>query len=200
MIRITTVTGTELYHRYPGQSAAQPVHVKLDCRGDGTLSASHSPEIGNAVPFAVYHGHVRQWGIPALQAGAADTLLAEIAPLAERVVAGYSAGWDGNNTVADFTADAERAIEEISELCEASRGSDDDRVVVWEAGDYYGAVGSYTAQCRELGITATTTDDELDSIEVREDGKAAAERIHEIEGHAKHLRYLRDWARSAEEA
>ena len=90
-ITVRPVAGTELYTRYPGQSAAQSCHVELDAER-GTLSAASNPEIGNAVPMAVHHGRVLRWQIQPLRADAANALLAEIAPLAERVVAGYEVG------------------------------------------------------------------------------------------------------------
>jgi hypothetical protein len=45
----------------------------------------------------------------------------EIAPLAERVVAGYERHWDGNNHVARFTEDAQIALRRIADLFEIRR-------------------------------------------------------------------------------
>jgi hypothetical protein len=189
--------GTSLHHRYPRQTSPQDCYVQLDCE-TGKLLADWNGEIGNAVPVRVHHGHVQRWGIPALRDGAANALLEEIAPLAERVVAGYDSEWDGNNHVAAFDDDASEAIVEISALCERAEGdAQEDGVRVWDAADWYGGVGDHDAQRRSLGITAATTDAELDAIETREDESAKGNECDEIEGHAKHLHMLRDEAREA---
>lgn len=183
-----------LYHRYDGQGSAQDCYIWLDCE-TSQLGASHDAETGNAIPFAVYYGHTQRWSIPALKADAANALLEEIAPLAARVIAGYSSEWDGSN-FADFDADAEAARDEITALCERATNSADesDCVNVWDAGSWYGAAGSRDQQRAELGITAATTDAELDEIETREDASARADGCDVIEGHADYLRRLRDEA------
>jgi hypothetical protein len=189
--------GTSLHHRYAGQSEPQDCFVALNCES-GRLYASHNTEIGNAVPFAVHHGHVQRWSIPALRDGAANDLLDELAPIAERIVAGYVSRWDGHNHVAKFTADATEAIDEIRAACEAveARDDSDDAVSVWDAGSWFGGVGSYDQQRAALGITATTTDEELDAIMEREEATASAEGVDILDGATKHLRGLRDEARA----
>lgn len=186
---------TELHHRYRGQTSAQDCYVWLNCK-TSKLGASHDAEIGNAVPFAVHHGHTQRWSIPALKADAANALLEEIAPLAARVVAGYSSEWDGSNHVANFNADAEAAREEIEALCErATNGADEsDTVNVWEASAWYSGVGSRDQQRDALKITAETTDAELGEIETREDASAKSDGCDMIEGHADYLRSIRDEA------
>ena len=98
-MQIKTVEGKKLHHQYPGQTSPQPCYVELDCEAEN-LSADWNGELGNAVPLSVWHGHTRRWAIPALQAQAANSLLDEIAPLAQRVIDGYTSEWDGNNHVA----------------------------------------------------------------------------------------------------
>lgn len=194
-VTVAEVSGNELHCRYPGQTSAQPCHVELDCES-GALCAEYDTEIGNAVPMRVYHGHVQRWGIPALRARFANALLEEIAPLAERVVAGYDSEWNGHNNVATFDADATAAMAEIGDLCErAESDAQDDGIRVWDAGDWYQGTGDHDAQRLALGITATTTDEELDAIEAREDASAQGNDCDVIEGHAKHLLMLRDEAR-----
>lgn len=123
---------TALHCHYDRQSEAQPCYIELDCKTE-TLRADYNGEIGNAIPFSVYHGHTQRWGIPMLTADAANGLLGRIAPLAERVVAGYDEKWDGNNHVATFTDDAQSAIEEIEALCDIE---EDESLCVteWDAG------------------------------------------------------------------
>ena len=108
----------------------------------------------------------RRWSIPCLRESAANTLL-EIAPLASRVVAGYSSSGTAP-TAPLFTDDAQEAIEEIAALCDAADPSDGVRA--WDAGDWLTASGENTSRetvRSELRIGADTTDDELGAIEAR---------------------------------
>lgn len=187
-ITVTEVEGDALHRQYRGQGAPQPCFVELDCDTD-TLSAAYNPEIGNGVPVAVWHNRAVRWPIPALTAESANGLLAEILPEAERVLAGYECVWDGHNHVGRYTEDAREAIEAVQS--QSDRDWDGQTIEVWDAGDWYGAVGGHDSQRHDLGITAATTDDELAAIETREDGQAHP-RV--IEGLAHHLTMLRDEA------
>ncbi|MFI8944103.1 helix-turn-helix domain-containing protein [Streptomyces syringium] len=161
----------ELYLHYDGQSEAQPAYIELDTQ-DGTLHADCNAEIGGAVPSSVYHGLHRRYGIPALTADAANRVMQEIAPLAERIIAGTEAEWDGNNTVAVLSDDALAAEEELEAHLglpsqehgysdEPNQGFDDgDLIAVW---DIDGATNG--CEVDEYDITADTTDDRLDEIE-----------------------------------
>ena len=196
-IEIASVTGNELFRHYRGQTSAQPCNVSLDCRS-GKLRAEYNPEIGNAIPAAEYHGHVQTWSIPCLRESAANALLSEIAPLASRVVAGYSSEWDGSNRAALFTDDAQEAIEEIAALCDAADPSDGVRA--WDAGDWLTASGNTSREAvrSELGIGADTTDDELGAIEARVEEEAAASGEADVlTGTTAFLRRLRDEASAA---
>lgn len=189
----------DLHCQYPGQTSAQPCYVELDCES-ATLRAAYNPEIGNGIPFAVHHGRTLRWSIAALTADVANALLDELAPLAQRVVDGFEAVWDGNNMVGQLDADASAASEEIDETIrrgyDRSSADEHDTVSVWQACDWYGPLGSTSVQCRELGITADTTDDQLAEIERRENGNAEGA---EIEGHGRYLAELRSEARAARE-
>lgn len=171
-VRIIECTSpTELYRHYDGQTEPQPAYIELDTQ-NGTLSASYNAEIGNAIPFTVHHGLDRRYGIPVLTAEAANRVMEEIAPLADRIIAGTEAEWDGNNTVAVLNDDALAAEEEIEKLLglpsqaggwsdEPNQGfPDSDLVGVW---DIDGAVNGQEAD--EYDITADTTDARLDEIE-----------------------------------
>lgn len=186
---------TELHHRYRGQTSAQDCYVWLNCK-TSKLGVMRGAEIGSAVPFAVHHGHTQRWSIPALKAKAANELLEEIAPLAARVVAGYSSEWDGSNNVAELSDDAEAAREEIDALCEriTDRADESETVSVWEASSWYSGVGDRDQQRDALKITAETTDAELEEIETREDDTARSNGCDVIECHADYLRSLRDEA------
>lgn len=176
-ITVRSIEGaTDLHHKYPGQTNAQRCHVELDCR-TGDLSAEYDAEIGNAVPVDVHNRHRLRWRIACLRADAANALLADVVPLAARVVAGYSRAWDGRNHVATFTPDATAATEEIAAVCESADGP---TVNVVSASDFFGVLGSKAVQARTLGITSGSTDEELAVIAARE--LANADEIDELEG------------------
>jgi len=186
---------TGLYHRYSGQTKPQDCYVWIDCESE-RMGAAHNTEIGNAVPVRVYNGHQQRFAIPALKADAANALLDEIAPLAARVVAGYSSEWDGSNEVAEFNEDADAALDAIESLCQkvSDRDDEDDKVNVWEASQWFASTGDALAQCRALGIGPNTTDEELDAIESHEEAVAKGEGVDVLEGLSKHLRTLREKA------
>lgn len=193
-VTVKHVAGTyDLHQHYRGQTSAQPCHVELDCEA-GTLTADYSGEIGNGVPVAVWHNRTLRWTIPCLTADAANALLDEVLPIAERIVAGYSRRWDGHNHVGEFDADAEAAREEMASLVDGREFGEGEKVEEWDACDWYGPVGGRDAQRDAVGITAATTDEELDAIEAREDNAAGA-RI--ITGLRRYLDGLRDEAREA---
>lgn len=151
-----------LYHRYPGQHEPQSAYVELDLR-ERTLSAGTDPEIGNAVPFSVYHGFERRYPIPALAADVANELMAELRPLAERICAGWEETWDGNNHVARLGEDAEAAEEEIRNRLgdpgDPNKWDDSEEITVWGVD---GATNGDEAD--EYGITAATTDERLEEV------------------------------------
>lgn len=143
---------TELAVRYRGQNEQQPCYVQLDCR-NGQLSASFNGEIGNAIPFSVYHGHDRRWGIRCLTADSANELLREIAPLAQDVLDGYSSEWDGNNNVARLTEQSQDAENKIERICD---GWDTGTLQVIDADEYAtrNSVASDLADCDVPSLVA----------------------------------------------
>ena len=171
-VRIIECTDpTELFVQYHGQSEPQPAYIELDTQ-EGSLHATYDGEIGGAVPFTVYHGLDRRYGIPVLTAEAANRVMQEIAPLADRVIAGTKVEWDGRNNVAILNEDAQGAEEEIEEFLglpsqehgygdEPNQGfADSDLVGVW---DINGATNG--SEVDDYDITADTTDDRLEEIE-----------------------------------
>jgi hypothetical protein len=193
-IEITKVSGNYLHCQYPGQTSAQPVHVELDCREEGALSASYNPEIGSGVPETVHARFVLRWTIPALKADAANELLAKIAPLAERIVSGFDEVWNGSNFVGDFDDDADDACEDIEALCDKARGAGEDEALsVWQAADWYAGVGSARAQAAELGITENTTDDQLVKIAAREAQNAKSDGVDVLNNLDKYLESIRSF-------
>jgi len=95
-----------------GQHNAQPAFIYLDI-DQGIAGADYNPEIGDAVPFDVWHGRVRRYNIPPLTAECANDHLAALRPLLERVFDGAWTAWDGRNNVGFLDDDAAAAEEEI---------------------------------------------------------------------------------------
>ncbi len=126
-VTIYEVSGeNDLLHIYPRQQQPQGCYLELDCRSGG-LSAEYNPEIGNAVPFAVWHGHTQRFGIVPLSKADANELLHEVEAAAQRVCDGYRSEWDGNNMVAVFDDDALGAMQEIQASCDACDG----QALIW---------------------------------------------------------------------
>jgi hypothetical protein len=120
-----------LYHVYPQQMQPQGAYIELDCK-TGQMIADWNGEIGNAIPFSVYHGHDRRWPVPNnMSADAINSLMDEIAPLAQRVLDGYDSTWDGNNMVAVLDDDAQEAEAAIVSLI-----PDEGDLVVWDVEEY----------------------------------------------------------------
>lgn len=195
-IEVERVEGVDLYCRYPRQTEPQGCHVELDCESR-RLRAAFDVEIGNAVPMRVYHQRALRWGIPAMKADAANVLLASIVPLAERVVAGYSCEWDGSNHVGRYSDDAEGACDEIESLCEMV--GEDERLVVWDAAEWFDALGGWARQAAELGVRPDTSDETLSALEQQLQAEACTEGVDMIEGLDDFLAELRDLVRAAYE-
>ncbi|MBM9510058.1 hypothetical protein [Actinacidiphila acididurans] len=187
----------ELYRHYDGQSEPQPAYIALDLE-DARMWATYNAEIGNAVPFDVFHGIERRYGIPLLTAQAANRVMEELRPLAERILADSTVDWDGNNNVATLGADAQAAENEIAERLGNvfnpgpvdAYFDTDDVIAVW---DIDGAVNGDEAE--EYGITAATTDERLDEIaaDILSNLASCGEGSTVVcEGLDAHLRGLRD--------
>lgn len=185
---IPTSSETALYRHYDGQTNAQSAYIELALREE-TLSADYNSEVGNAVPFSVYHGFERRYPIPTLTGSAADRLMEEIAPLADRILADWTQEWDGNNMVAVLGDDAKAAEAEIEEKLSGDPESSD-AVQEW---DVDGATNGNEAE--EYGITAQTTNARLDEIEaeiIRDMSEFDGGAVVIVNGLADYLRQLRD--------
>lgn len=154
-----------LFHHYDKETFPQSAYIELDLR-DESLLATYDAEIGGAIPFSVFHGFERRYGIPTLTADAANRVMREIEPLAQRIVDDWEKEWNGNNMVAVLGEDAQAAESEIEthlgSLSEdSSQGFDpDDLVEVWDIDS-----ATYGGEADEYNITADTTDERLDEIE-----------------------------------
>ncbi len=160
---IAIIYPTECLHdRRPGEHRPQPVVLELDPE-ERTLTVRVDHNDRNTRSFAVYHGRVAHWEVPALTRSAAEELLEDVRPLAERAVAGYSIRWDGHNRVGEYRGDGADAMDEISELLEGRDWQECDTVQVWDAADYLQPIRREAAEL--LGITAESTDADLERVE-----------------------------------
>lgn len=158
---IPVVEATELYRHEQGQSGPQEVQLHLDI-ATGSLVAAYTPRGDEtSIPKSVYHHRGVLWTIPCLTGDAANRLMAEAAPLAQRIVDGTEIEWDGANHLGIQNADAQEAIEMIAALIETY---DDPADTIQElSGDEYYDDGPDAAR-ETLGITTATTDDDLARI------------------------------------
>lgn len=147
-----------LYCKYPGQFQPQPCTINLDTR-NGNMSCEYNP--GNGTTFAHFHQLIRECAIPCLTADNANALMAELVPLAQRVLDGADEEWDGNNHVGVFTEDAKKAWDEIVARCDPEQfGFDDSQTVAgYSVSDWFSEGDEDTITSLELA--ADTTDDEL---------------------------------------
>jgi len=158
MITINRPSSTDrspLYHKYPQQTNPQGAYIEIDCENE-SVRAYWNGEIGNAIPFSVYHGHDRRYGVPGTLHGMAITRLfedPEFVALCQRIVDGYESHWDGNNHVARLDDDAREAEQELESMLERYF-DEEDNVQVWDVREYL-----YEERSRE--INAETSDDAL---------------------------------------
>lgn len=153
----------ELFRHYPGQSGPQPAELSLDIR-DGDLACGFNPELGP--PYgqttAVAYGLVLTADIPVLTADAANRLLDEAAPIAQRVLDGADEYWNGDNRVGRLNPAAESAWGELVDLCSVENFDARDMVSGWSVSDWFSEGDDATIA--ELGLTADTTDARLTEI------------------------------------
>ena len=105
-----------LYHRYPGQYSEQGAYIEIDFQ-DRVMLASWNAEIGNGIPFSVYHGLCHRFSVSSrLFSEAINELLFDLEELANEALAGFRTRWDGSNWVGEFTGEAQEALEMIENI------------------------------------------------------------------------------------
>lgn len=98
---------------YPGQLKPQNAYFELT-ENCNIITPTYNGEIGNAVPFSVYHGRDRRYYFhPSLPLKAVNKLGRDLLPYMEKVRAGIFMAYDGNNYIARLTEDAQQAEDEI---------------------------------------------------------------------------------------
>lgn len=186
-ITIHPVGHADLYKKYDRQSRPQPCHLEL-YPATGDVYCDFDGEIGNSMPASVWHGRTLQWSIPCLTGEAAVRLMEDLTPLLERIRAGHTVSWNGSNHVGSLNDDAREASSEIEREIEALDG--DDVLQVWEASDWYQALGGAHQVASHLQITADTTDERLAEIAESEVDIADTDGIM-VEGVQEYLEYIR---------
>lgn len=162
----------ELFCHYPGRAKPQPAHVQLDLE-DGELLASHNAEVGEGMPASVFLGRALRWDIPILTADAANRLLDGLVPLAQRIVDGATIEWNGNDHIGRLDDDARAAADDIQALCSPQSGHWDEsaQVCEFDAADWVADTEEETVT--RLGLTADSTDTDIDAMEAAEMADAA---------------------------
>lgn len=186
--RVNESDRTALYAKYSGQTNPQKVYIEFR-PGEGTVTAGSDSEIGNAVPFSVWHGTVRRYHLPVVPTPqAVNELMEELQPLLERVVAGFMEYWDGSNYVGRLTENTQAVEDEIRRTIDGWQWIDEDLVEVWEACDFYGETS-----IEELGIRPGMTDTEIDELAENLDANSITTcEVDVIRGTAQYLRRLVD--------
>ena len=138
----------------------RPATLKYDPRDD-SLWVSLGHQCDNAITFDEYHGLVRRWRLdPRIDAAAFtdDVNNGALERWLPTIRAGFSEHWDGSNTVALYSPEAQTAIDDLGDyLSELDPMSEN--AGVWDAGDWL-AQDSPASN----GITAETTDEQLATI------------------------------------
>jgi hypothetical protein len=170
---------SDILRIYPRQQNPQDAYIELDCK-TGYLGASYNGEIGNAVPSDVYHGHTIRYGMALLQPATVNSLLAQIAPLAQGVVNGYTSEWDGNNLVGVLNNDAKEADEEIRQLV----NSHDESELHWRDAD------EWLYDVRDDLVERIANGEDIDAIIAEFDGDGSAEDVPVLVGIRQYLENL----------
>lgn len=141
-IQVTHLDEDELHPlwvQYDGQLQTQPAFIEFNSITD-ELSAHYSGQIGGGVPESVWSGKRRRYSIsPHLTADEINTLLDEVAAVLEK-----------DPDAGDFGGDVER-------MC-ADRLTESHGVMAVE--DWMQGIDP----CDEYGLTADSTDDDLETI------------------------------------
>jgi hypothetical protein len=172
----------ELFYQFPpdgrGRSnqegRPQPCYLTLNLES-GEMTCRYNSEIGTNIPKSVYQQRVIWVSIPCLTATAANRLMDEVAPIAQRILAGAEIVWDGHNHVGRLDDDAQAGVDALAERCapEGGQWPDSDTVSAWDAADWFGGEGREQT-IERLGLTADTTDDQIAEMARQEEADARA--------------------------
>ena len=162
-VTITTPAKSDrapLYHKYPREINAQDAYLEIDTQDD-TACWSSDPEIGNAVPMAVWHQLVHRVPCSNCLTGEQIAMLTEeLRPLIQRVCDGSDSDWDGHNYIGTLDNDAAEALAEIESRLDPENEEGDAQV--WETADWLlGQTNSHRDVLQYAGLTPTSTPEEI---------------------------------------
>lgn len=171
------------------ESGAAPTYLEVDLT---SREISVDYQASSGTPGRVWHGFIRRFDIPLLTATAANRLMEQIAPLAERMCNDWSEEIGrGGRAEAVLGADGRAAESElIATLPDENTVDPADTVDVWEASLMF--VGN---EVDEYGITERTSDAELEQIAEKmldEIRSSSASGVVVAPGLEEYLRDLRD--------
>src|SRR5690606_33300771 len=147
----------------------------------------------SGVPMEVYHGVILRWPLPASTNGEWLTRAindGDLDELLDRIKAGYTCDWDGSNWVGTMNQDAENAYLEIESLLE--------RFVDYDLGVWWADHWLADTPDEELGISAETTDQEIEKLAEEWEDEAAYYGVR-LRGTYEYLVYRRDELKESEE-
>lgn len=130
---IKQLAGEQLpvYCQYPGQLTPQDAYIFMG--ESGVISADYDTTIGGGVTADVWHSTTLCWPInPALTGDDILALVEGNLNLFERVHAGHSVGWDGQNFVGTLDDDARSASESLYAVLYLATPT----VEVWDASEW----------------------------------------------------------------
>ena len=139
-----------LYRVSYRQTQPQPSYVEMD--EDGKVKVGTNPDSGGAIPMDVYHGRRMRW--PITQEVSGERLVQlfrdpEVIALLERVHAGHSIQWDGNNNVGVLNEDAQDASDQLEERFDSVESD----IAVWDVDDWLWEAGNRLCDNWKEGAT-----------------------------------------------
>tara|TARA_R100000808_G_scaffold19320_1_gene41976 strand:+ start:567 stop:1187 length:621 start_codon:yes stop_codon:yes gene_type:complete len=184
-----------LYQKYEQEIEGQPAYVELDVR-TGSLYADWDAEVGNGVPADVWHGLRRRYGIiNILTTEEINTLLTELAPIAQRIVDGTDIQSDGLQDRPVLSEQAQAAEEALTEECDGVQTQSNGVV---DADEWFGPQEDAHVHIVPAKVTAESTDEQLSALveEAQLDGRTDG---WTITGLGEYFEERRDYLRELEE-
>lgn len=188
-LRVQYADGKDTFRHYRGQHKPQSAEIALDLP-TGFLTAGYNPEIGPAISNIRHWGHLHAWDIPHLNTKALTRVLNHIREDAQKVLNGYEQVLRNGNTLGVLDESAESALSRIQDYLQNLEVDESDRLVVWDATDFYANVPPVIA-AEMFGITGDTTDDELRGITNLLVISGDTKTVDVLTGELAYLHYLR---------
>ena len=187
MFRVPEMERTELLEVDPSSQSLRPQtpYLELDLTSpDKPLDIDTYCQI-DGTPISVWHGIVRRYYLsPYTDAEALTTDInaGVFDELFQRIVGGSEVVWDGSNWRGRLNEDGRKAEEELEKELENYA---DDGIGLWEAGDWL-----QDSSTESLGVTASSTDDELakKARELEEEARAEGAIVVWLEDELKERR------------